>query len=233
MTCNRTARSFDWDQPAAPTLMRARSEKFCLEVGDPLMAYPTLVPSNREPPPNQRSVVHQRPSIRFLHNNPLVCPFLVNVKPLCVRIFVSRFLFFERVRLFIITPFPTRVRSPPCGSFLCRDFPRHGAAKDGTNRQCRSCISIHDSKRTAYPPVDTPRRCSICNELKPASAYWVSPKALNGLRVACKRCELEKMRISAAKQEGSWVLSQRQTKYCSKCRAFKERLDFGKTHHQH
>jgi hypothetical protein len=83
-------------------------------------------------------------------------------------------------------------------------------------------------KVLANSPVDTPQQCSFCNELKPASAYDVDPRARNGLKAACKHCARERQRMNHARHKGAPVLNPRQTKKCPKCGEDKERLNFFK-----
>jgi hypothetical protein len=109
-----------------------------------------------------------------------------------------------------------------------RDFFRARASKDGTTTQCRSCISNYGKAKPVVLPVDTPQRCYTCNEMKPASNYFVHPRMPTGLNKSCKLCELkrQKERYSRSKQFNAIV--PRHDKVRTSCGQLKVASEFPK-----
>jgi hypothetical protein len=97
-----------------------------------------------------------------------------------------------------------------------RDFARGAGCKDGIRSRCRSCSSRDSVAQSAKVPVDTPQQCSKCNELKPATEYYISKKSPTGLDNICKPCKLENQRVCYLSLKASKKVP-RHEKVCRVC----------------
>jgi hypothetical protein len=105
----------------------------------------------------------------------------------------------------------------------------HKGTKDRTLSHCRSCGSIYNRARPAKKRVDTPRRCSICHELKPARAFNSNSKHLDGLSHECKDCQKKfNNERNARLRDLPLELPERQMKVCTKCCKVRKAADFSK-----
>jgi hypothetical protein len=122
-----------------------------------------------------------------------------------------------------------------CGNIKeIRDFAHNARKSDRTERFCRSCRSMYDKARVANMPVDTPQRCDRCDELKPARAFHVSPKAACGLFSTCKACQMVlQIERRARLKKLPMQIPEKQSKICTTCGKLKKASDFHKQYLTH
>jgi hypothetical protein len=108
-----------------------------------------------------------------------------------------------------------------------RDFAVGPQFKDGTRYHCRSCDSRDSRARPAKLPVGTPQQCGKCNEVKPATEYYLNGKRPTGLNSICKPCFLEYQRVHMARLKASKKVPRRK-KLCTACGQTKSVSEFGK-----
>jgi hypothetical protein len=101
-----------------------------------------------------------------------------------------------------------------------RDFSRRAQAKDGLSWFCRSCVAEMDASLwagTGTEPNSATKRCTLCEEEKPASSFYPNRRKFSGLQSYCKRCNKAKAKEYQLKNRTSMLYNQRREKLCGKC----------------
>lgn len=106
-----------------------------------------------------------------------------------------------------------------CGDFKeARDYSRAARQKDGLYYYCRGCMSKKNDAFSERVPMEVPRRCSGCGEVRAAGDFH---RRKGSLRTQCKACEREYSIKRDLLLASSSIVVPREGKMCTTCGQFR------------